>query len=210
MIHYVRPQDPDDRILNTALKTLEQGKCVTFPSETNWFVATSIDSNKGIQELYEIIGPGRSVHLDLICSSISQASKYALIPDDAYKLIKRLIPGPYIFLFESSKEMPRKIRDFQKDKKVAIRIPGTPLISRLVELVGSPLIARSVTPAMVGIETEDYFLDLFSYQIEEVLGHRLGMIIDPEFEGFDGPATLVDLSQESIEVIREGVGPFPH
>ncbi len=132
----------------------------------------------------------------------------------AYKFLRKKIPGPFTFIFMPTKDIPRCIKDYKKEKEIGIRIPKSVLCSKLISLFEKPLIITSITHSMLNdlISSVDQLIDIessiCSYQIEEALGHRLSMIIDGGVEEFLGDSTIVNFSNNDgvPEVIRHGAG----
>ncbi len=214
MISYVVSSNPDDRILQRAANFLDDGKLVAFPTDSHWSIATSPYSKSGVDLLYKMKKVDHHKHFSLLCNSISQASKYAYIPDVAYRRIRSKLPGPYTFIFTPTNDLPRYIRDYKKDKEIGIRIPKSVLVNKLVEHLKHPLITTSISSEMLPeffetekVEEEGQY-EIYSYQIEEGIGHQLAMIIDPGDFEFSGPSTIIDFSKDIYApvVLREGLG----
>lgn len=212
MIEYIIPESPDDRILNRASELMSDGGIICFPTDTNWVFATSTDSKKGVDALYSIKGAEKGKHFSMICNNISEASQYGMIYDGAFKMIRKVLPGPYTLIFEPTKELPRAIRGYRKEKEIGIRIPKSILCQKLVEANGKPIITTSITHEMLENTDAGVFLDqdsmIYSYQIEEAYGHRLKMIIDPGDFEFHGSSSVVCFATDdgTPEVIRAGAG----
>ncbi len=208
MIHYVVANNPDDRILNQIANLLTNGGVVSFPTDTNWVLAASPFSRKGVDSLYKIKAINRKKHLSLLCNNISQASKYAIISNNTFRLIKRKIPGPFTFIFNPRKDIPRTIKDYRKDGEIGIRIPDSILTQRLIDAFEGPIITTSISPEMLELPTnDDGEEEIFSYQIEDYFQHQVNCIIDPCQENPLLPSSIVDFSNDDVPVIiREGAG----
>lgn len=212
MIEYIIAENPDDRILKRASENIRAGGLICFPSDTNWVVAASACSKKGIDALYDFKGAEKGKHFSMMCNSISDASRYGTIFDHAFRLIKKVLPGPYTFIFSPTKEIPRAVRGYRKEHEIGIRIPDNTLCQRLVSMHGEPLVTSSLTHQMLKAthvgNTVDDSVPIYSYLIEEAYGHLFSMIIDPgEFEFF-GESSVVSFANDAgmPEVIREGAG----
>lgn len=206
MIHYVVAENPDERLIVQACKILAEGGIISFPTDTNWVFAANPFIAKGVDNLYKIKSIDRKRHLSLLCNNISQASKYAHISDSTYKLIKRKIPGPYTFIFNPLKAIPRAIKEYRKDKEVGIRFPNSILCQRIIETFENPIIATSICPT--SIKSYDPNQEsIYSYQIEATFGNQLEMIIDPSLEVPLLSSTIISFANDDIpEIIREGAG----
>ncbi len=210
MIAYVVSENPDNRVLDRASSSMKEGGIICFPTDTNWVLAACPFSKAGVEKLYKTKRVDRKKHLSIVCNTISQASKYAIISNLIYRSIKSNIPGPYTFIFNPTRDLPKVIKNYRGDRQIGIRIPDSTLCRRLVHAHNSPLITTTLSPSL-DEQFSDYDVEqsggLLSYQIEEVLGHQLDMILDPcDFE-INGPSSVIDFSSDYTPVVvREGVG----
>ena len=211
MVEYVIGDNPDDRILEKAKKALQDGGVISFPTDTHWVLAASPFSKKGVEEIYKIKGVDRKKHLSLLCSSISQASDYAIISNSVFKMIKRVIPGHYTFIFPPTRDLPKVIKAYERDREIGIRFPVNRFTQILLEHIDQPLITTSLIPSMLEgeefFDADNEFSEIYSYQIEDMLGNHLKMILDPNDFEIVGDSTVIDFSQDDQPVIlREGQG----
>ena len=215
MINYVIPNNPDGRILERASKSLKDGNLISFPTDTNWVIAASPYSKKGVDSLYKIKEAKIDKHFSLLCCSISQASNFANIHDPVYRKIKRCLPGPYTLIFEPTGELPRYIKSYKKTRQIGIRIPDSILCQNLLNYLSFPLLETSIGPGMlknsIELEYEEISFkhhEVYSYQIEESIGHLLDSIIDPGELEFVGESSIIDFSKDPLypTIIREGAG----
>jgi tRNA threonylcarbamoyl adenosine modification protein (Sua5/YciO/YrdC/YwlC family) len=209
MIEYVVGKNPDDRVLQRAVQALAKGDVISFPTESHWVFAASLKSKKAVDSLYRIKNMDKHKHLTLLCGSISQASEMAIISNYAFKLIKKVIPGPYTFILEPTKQLPRVIKDYGKDKEIGVRFPRNPFARRLLSFYEEPLLTTSITAETFNgtMHEGDQDMEIFSYQIDDVFGHALGMVIDPDCGDIIGEGSIIDFSKgDSPEIIREGQG----
>jgi len=213
MIHYIVGNNPDERIINKASQALLEGRIICFPTDTNWVLAASPFSKAGVENLYRVKGIDRKKHLSLLCNKISQASQYAIISNQTYRTIKRVIPGPYTFVFNPTRDIPRIIKEHRGSKEIGIRLPKSVLCSRLLENNPTPLLTTSVTLSML----QKHFFDndpnkptdsnILSYQVEDAIGNWVSMILDPCDVKFDGESTVIDFSEDDTpQILREGAG----
>ena len=209
MIEYVHAKNPDFRILEKAKKALDDGEVISFPTESHWVFAASPHSKKAVEKIYRIKHISKHKHLSLLCHSISQASEMAIISNHAFRLIKKAIPGAYTFILEPTKQLPRVIKNYEKDKEIGIRFPSNPFSCAFLEYVDYPLLSTSIT-SFTFAETAYESLEeseVYSYQIDDIFGHSLGMIIDPDCVDVMGDSTIVDFSKGDTPIIlREGKG----
>lgn len=202
MIEYIIAENPDDRILKKASELLHSGKVICFPTDTNWILACDPHSPRGVELLYRLKGEEKKKHFSLLCDSISRASELAIIDDSAFKIIKRIIPGHYTFIFEATKTSAKFLKATKVDKEIGIRFTPTHFVQELIKTHGDVLMSTNVTHQMLG---EDEGSPIYSYMLDDS-AMDISLILDPgEFE-FAGQSTIVDFTQGFPEVIREGAG----
>lgn len=204
MIEYVIEHNPDDRVLEKACAILNSGGLICAPTDTNWQVLANPYKKEAVEKLYLLKKENQSKHFSLLCSSISMASELAHINDSAFKLLKKITPGHYTFIFEATKKISKVIKATKTDKEVGIRFVPSPLIDKLIARYNEALISTNIAPHMV-----DHLGDekVYSYMIEDKLSHMIQMIIDPGEVEFIGESSILNLMDEAnFHVIREGVG----
>ncbi len=204
MIEYILDHNPDDRILKKASALMKAGGIICFPTDTHWIMATDAFSKEGVDKLYKFKGEQKTHHFSILCSSISMASQYAVIPDSSFRLINRKIPGHYTFIFEASKKMIKTLKASKTDHEIGLRFIPSHFINALIELHGEGLISTNVDEEVLGMSFE--LSELYSYQLEECLNSRVDMIIDPGEYHFVGSSTIYNLAGELPELVREGAG----
>ncbi len=209
MIEYVVDSNPDDRVLAKAIKAMQNGEVICFPTDTNWVLGADPRSKKGSDRLYEIKNVDKVKHFSLLCNNISQASVYADITDQAFRMINRKVPGAYTFIFTPTREVPRLIKDYRKGSEIGIRIPKSMLVKKLIEQNGSPIMSTSISPEMLNVDIPyEQGITLLSYQIDEKIGHLVSIIIDPGEIEFKGDSSVIDFSKDNgvPNVLRVGAG----
>ena len=196
MLIAINNQNPQMRLIRRAVEILRGGGIVIYPTDTVYGMGCDLFNKKGIERIYEIQRRDRKQPLSYICADLKDISRYARVSDDAYKIMKRLLPGPYTFVLEASRLVPKII--LPKRLTTGIRIPDNRICQALVAEMGSPVISTSV---------KDGGGELLSdpRMIEELFGKRVDMIIDGGIIAA-APSSVVSLLAEGIEVIRAGKG----
>jgi tRNA threonylcarbamoyl adenosine modification protein (Sua5/YciO/YrdC/YwlC family) len=129
----------------------------------------------------------------------------AYIDDGAFRLMKKIIPGPYTFVFEAHKKITKLLKASKTDKEVGIRFPPSHLCQKLLQTHNDVVISSHINHEM--IDMEDDGVPLYSALIEDALGNSIDLIIDPGDYQFLGPTTVIDFTSGAPEVVREGIGP---
>ena len=122
MLLKIHDQNPQKRVIHKVCELLKQGELVIFPTDTQYALSCDIFNHKGIERIFKLKGEVKP--LCFMCYDLSQLSDYALFETNAYKLMKRLFPGPYTFILKATKAVPKVL--VKNKKTVGIRIPGNP------------------------------------------------------------------------------------
>ena len=177
MIEYIIAHSPDDRVLDKACSILKSGGIVCLPTDTNWILIASPFHKDGIEKLYKIKKENGAKHFSLFCSDISMANDVALIDNQAFKLLKKTIPGHYTFIFEATKKIAKVIKATKTDKEIGIRFVPSLLVNKIIEKLEDTVISTNIPLSVLGLNPED---EVFSYMIEDCeLSHIIDLIIDP-------------------------------
>ncbi len=196
MLIAINNQNPQMRLIRRAVEILRGGGILIYPTDTVYGMGCDLFNKKGVERIYEIQRRDRKQPLSFLCADLKDISRYARVSDDAYKIMKRLLPGPYTFVLEASRLVPKII--LPKRQTTGIRVPDNRICQALVAEMGSPVISTSV---------KDGGGELLSdpRMIEELFGKRVDMIIDGGIIAA-APSSVVSLLAEGIEVIRAGKG----
>ncbi|MFQ5560305.1 MAG: L-threonylcarbamoyladenylate synthase [Nitrospinota bacterium] len=190
------PTLPCHRILEQACEVLAKGGIIVYPTDTIYGLGCSIFSEQAVRRVYKIKGRDSRNPMSIICSGLEDISKFATVPNFAFRLMKRSLPGPYTFILESSKEVPKYIRSTKKT--VGIRVPDHTLCLALVKKFGHPIITTSVNiSGEAPLNEPDIVEDSFEKDIDLLVDS--GMLTT-------GPSTVVDCSKGSPEILRHGEG----
>ncbi|MBA2406162.1 MAG: threonylcarbamoyl-AMP synthase [Bdellovibrionales bacterium] len=205
MIEYVVEHNPDDRTLKKASQILRNGGLICFPTETNWVVVADPFNKAGVDKLYKLRHVDNTKHFTVLCDSFKRAQEVSFIDDGAFRLLKKMIPGSYTFIFEANKKITKFLKASKTDKEVGIRFPPKALCLKLLEVHGEVVISSHLTHEMM--ELEDDGNPLYSALIEDYYGNQIEMIIDPgEYEFIGNHTTIIDFTSGMPEVIRQGAG----
>lgn len=205
MIEYVVPQNPDDRVLNKAFKILEEGGLVCLPTDTNWVAACDPFSKKGLDSLYRLKKAPQSKHFSVLCSNISMASEIASVDNRTFKVIKSLAPGHYTFILNAKKKIIKSVKASKSDHEVGVRIPPDTFVRVFLEKYGKILLSTHITHSLLGLQDES--IEIYSFLIDDNLGHMIPLTLDPGEFNFVGESTVIDMTDpDHMVVLREGAG----
>jgi tRNA threonylcarbamoyl adenosine modification protein (Sua5/YciO/YrdC/YwlC family) len=196
MLVAINNQNPQMRLIRKAVEILRGGGIVIYPTDTVYGMGCDLFNKKGIERIYEIQRRDRKQPLSFICADLKDISHYAQVSDNAYKIMKRLLPGPYTFILDASRAVPKII--LPKRQTTGIRVPDNRICQALLAEMGSPVISTSVKDGEGELLSDPRI-------IEELFGKRVDMIIDGGIIAA-APSSVVSLLAEGIEVIRAGKG----
>lgn len=198
----IHPLNPEMRKINRVVQCLRDGGLIIYPTDTVYGLGCDLMNRRAIERLCHVrqIKPEK-LNLSFICHDISEVAKYVKRLDTpVFKIMKKVLPGPYTFIFESSSAVP-KILGVNK-KTVGIRVPNHHIPLTLVQELGNPLINASIKSEDA---VQEYTTD--PEEIHQQYLHQVDMVIDAG-SGGNIPSTILDCTGEEVEVVREGLGPI--
>jgi tRNA threonylcarbamoyl adenosine modification protein (Sua5/YciO/YrdC/YwlC family) len=187
---------PRERLLQQVAEKLRDGSLAVVPTDTNYAAVCSIDSKRGIQRLYSLKTGKKQKQFTLFCADLTDISRYAVVGNQAYRLMKSLLPGPYTFILRASRQVPKMV--MTRRRTVGIRVPDRPACQALITCLGTAVLgvsARGEQGQVIGTaqSLERYYHHLVDYVFD-------AGDIDSE------SSTIIDLTQSPPEVLREGKG----
>ena len=194
----VHPEQPQARLLKQAVDILHQGGVVALPTDSSYALVCHLDDKAAVDALRRIRGVDERHHLTLLCRDLSELANYARVDNRQYRLLKQATPGPFTFILEATKEVPRRVSHPSR-RTIGLRVPDHRVAQALLELMGQPLLATTLI-----LPDQDEPLN-DPYEIREALQKRIQAVVDAGACPMQ-PTTVIDLSQGEAEVIRQGRG----
>ena len=191
------PRHPEPRKLARAVQSLRSGECIAYPTDTVYGLGCAMSQKRAVDALYEMKRMRREQPLALVVPDLSGISRFAVMQDPHYRFIKHLVPGPYVFILEATREVPKIL--MMKRKTIGIRVPDHPVPIELARELGEPLIS---TTASHEAEGEDPIQDP---DIIDERFPRLSMVLDAGF-GDVHTSTVIDLTAAEPRLVRAGAG----
>jgi tRNA threonylcarbamoyl adenosine modification protein (Sua5/YciO/YrdC/YwlC family) len=195
MLIEVNPNSPEPRKIRRAVDALEAGKIIGYPTDTVYGLGCDLFNKKAVDRLYLLKGMPKAQQLAFVCRNLAEITTYAVVNDYEYRILKEYLPGPYCFILNATREVPKIVQSPRKH--VGIRIPNHPVALALVEELGRPII--SSTAARPGnaphVDPREIELDF----------PGLELVLDGG-PGGEQPTTVVDLTSSTPKVVREGAG----
>lgn len=186
---------PEPRKIRRAVEALLDGEVIAYPTDTVYGLGCDLFNKKAVDRLYQIKGMPRSQQLAFVCRDLAEIATYAVVHDREYRVLKACLPGPYCFILNATREVPRIVQTPRKH--VGVRVPNHAVARALVAELGHPII--SSTAARPGAEPH---VDPSEIDVDFP---GLALILDGG-PGGPLPTTVVDLTEPSPRVIREGAG----
>ena len=194
----VHPDNPHPRLLKQAVALLEKGGVLAVPTDSSYALVCHLDDKAAADQLRLIRGVDDKHHLTLLCRDLSELANYARVDNAQFRLVKAATPGPYTFILEASKEVPRRLSHPSR-KTIGLRVPEHKTLQDLLALLGAPLLATTLIPPGETDALND------AQDIRERFEHQLAGVIDAGACALE-PTTVVDLSNGDIELVRQGGG----
>lgn len=187
---------PKERLLQQLVEQFSAGSLAVVPTDTNYAAVCSIDSKRGIQRLYSLKTGKKQHQFTLFCTDLTDISRYAVVDNQAYRLMKSLIPGPYTFILSASRQVPKMV--MTRRRTVGIRVPDRPACQALITRLGT---------ALLGVSARDEQGQVIGTM--DGLDHHYHHLVDYLFDAGDiysESSTIIDLTKSPPELIREGKG----
>lgn len=198
----LHPETPHAKRIFELADKVRDGAVVLLPTDSQYALACDYRNKKGIERIREIRKLDSDDHLSILCDSLSGIAKFAHISDSNFKLIKRLIPGPYTLILPATKEVP-KLLVHPKKKTVGIRVPDYPICEELVAELGNPMLAITAKkPSMTNGDLEKFDREPFLREFEK----STDVIIDNQQDLPARETTIIDMTEEIPRVLRAGLG----
>ena len=194
----IHPENPQVRLVRQAVQIIRDGGVVVFPTDSSYAIGCSLGNTSAMERIQRIRRVDNKHNFTLICRDLSEISTYAIVDNINYRLIKSLTPGPYTFILQATREVPRRLQN-PKRKTVGVRLPEHIVTQTLLQELNEPLMSSTLI-----LPGEDLPM-IDPYQIRLSLEHQVDLIIDGGFCGHE-PTTVVDLMEARPQVLREGKG----
>ena len=197
MILEINPKHPEPRKIKQVVEVLLNGGIIAYPTDTYYGIGCDLFNKATIEKIYQLKRRSPVDPFSFICSDLKNISEYAQVTNYAYKNMKRLLPGPYTFVLEGSRLVPKIM--LTKRHTLGIRVPDNAICLAIIEELGHPVINTSATNP----ETKEILST--PQEIKEKLGHAVDLIIDGG--AVPGkPSSVISLIGDTPEILREGSG----
>ena len=190
MLLSLNPDNPQKRLISKVVQVLDQGGLIIYPTDTFYGIGCDLFNKKSIKQIYQLKRRPLTKPFSFVCANLKDISLYAQVSNNAYRIMKRSLPGPYTFVLEGTRLVPKLM--LTKRRTVGIRVPDNKICLAIVKSLGRPIISTSVN-----LDEPSVIHDTYSSLVEIVID---GGVISHE------PSTVVSLIDDNPEVIRKGKG----
>jgi tRNA threonylcarbamoyl adenosine modification protein (Sua5/YciO/YrdC/YwlC family) len=192
------PDNPQLRLLKQAVQLLNQGSVLAVPTDSSYALVCHLDDKNAVDQLRRIRGIDEKHHLTVLCRDLSELANYAKVDNRQFRAIKQATPGPFTFILEATKEIPRRVSHPQR-KTIGLRVPDHKVLQALLATHGAPLLAATLIMPGEELPLND------PEEIRERLEHQVGAVIDAGACS-RAPTTVIDMGGDEPVVIRQGQG----
>lgn len=200
MLIKIYPENPNEKVIQQVVDVLKKGGIIIYPTDTVYGMGCDISNSKAIDKICKIRGiKPEKANFSFICYDLSHISDFTRqIDNETYRVIKKALPGPFTFIFNANKNVPKLLSS--NKKTVGIRVPDNAIAREIVKMLGNPIISTS-------IHDDD---EIIEYSTDPELIHEkyediVDLVIDGGY-GDNEPSTIIDCSEGNFEILRQGKG----
>ena len=194
----IHPETPQARLIQQAVGIIQRGGVVVYPTDSAYALGCRLGDKKAMERIRRIRTLREDHNFTLVCRDLSELGIYARVDNTTYRLLRHSTPGPYTFVLEATREVPRRLVQ-PKRKTIGLRVPDHPIPQALLEALDEPLIS-----ATLALPQDEYPL-IDPYDIRDRLEHEVDLVIDGGFCGLEA-TSVIDLTEATPRILRVGVG----
>lgn len=196
----IHPDNPQHRLIQQAVEIVRKGGIIVYPTDSAYALGCHIGDKDALERIRTLRKLDKDHNFTLMCRDLSELATYARVNNQAFRLLKNHTPGAYTFILEATADVPRRLMH-PKRKTIGLRVPDNRIALALLEELGEPLMTSSLL-----LPGEEYPMT-DPYDIRDSLQHHVDLVIDGGYCGLE-PTTVIDLSDETPQLIRQGKGDF--
>ena len=194
----IHPQNPQPRLIKQAVEIVHRGGVIAYPTDSSYALGCHIGDKSAMEKIRRIRRVDANHNFTLVCPNLADLSLYAKVDNTSFRLMKRVMPGPYTFILKASREVPRRLQH-PKRKTIGLRVPDNPIATALMEMLGEPLMSSTLIPPGAEFPVAD------AEDIDPQIANQLDLIIDGGHCGVE-PTTVVNMEERVPVVTRAGCG----
>ncbi len=194
----IHPQNPQPRLIQQVVEVIHRGGVIAYPTDSSYALGCHIGDKQAMEKIRRIRQVSSNHNFTLVCPNLADLSLYAKVDNTSFRLMKRVMPGPYTFILKASREVPRRLQH-PKRKTIGLRVPDNNIANALMETLGEPLMSSTLIPPGADFPIAD------AEDIEPQIANQLDMIVDGGHCGVE-PTTVVNMEERVPVVTRAGCG----
>ncbi len=194
----IHSDNPQKRLIQQAVEIINKGGVVIYPTDSSYAIGCHLDDKKAVDKIRMIRQLNKEHNFTLVCRDLSEIAQYAVVDNINYRLMKTLTPGPYTFILQASRDVPKRLQN-PKRKTIGVRVPDNEVCAALLEELGQPLMSSTLILPNEDLPMTD------PHEIRVTLENVVDLIIDGGYSGHE-PTTVINLVDGTPEVLRQGLG----
>lgn len=194
----IHPDNPQARLIKQAAEIIRGGGLAIIPTDCAYALACQLEDKRALERVKQIRQLSDKHNFTLICRDLAEIGTYGRVDNTAYRLLKTHTPGAFTFILDGTRDVPRRLMN-PKKRTIGIRVPANNIVSALLEELGEPILSTSLIMPGDDMPLSD------PYEIRQMLEHAVDLVIDGGYCGIEA-TTVVDMTGETYEIIRQGVG----
>ena len=194
----IHPANPQQRLVAEVVAAIRNGGLIAYPTDSSFALGCHIGDKRAMDRIRRIRQTDKTHNFTLVCKDLSEISLFAKVENWAYRLIKSLTPGPYTFILQATREVPKRLQNPRR-RTIGIRVPDHAIVQSMLQSLGEPIMSSTLLLPGDDLPLTDV------HEIEERIGKDVDVIVDGGSTGIE-PTTVIDLSGDNIEILRKGLG----
>jgi len=194
----IHPTDPQPRRIAEVVAAIRHGSLIAYPTDSSGAFGCHIGDKRAMDRIRRIRQTDKNHNFTLVCSDLSEISLYARVDNWAYRLLKSMTPGPYTFILQATREVPKRLQNPRR-QTIGLRVPDNAIVKAMLGALGEPIMSSTLQLPGDDIPMSD------AAEIEERIGHAIELIVDAGPMGIE-PTSVVDLSSGTAKILRVGRG----
>jgi len=192
----IHPDNPQSRLIKYVAGKITSGAIFVFPTDSGFSIGSALENKSGVEKVRRIRNLSKRHDFTLMLHSLSQIGEFAKLDNDAFRVLKRTLPGQFTYILEATREVPNRLVH-PKKKTIGVRIPNKSLIKNLIEELGEPIMCVSlIIDGVEFVNTQD---------VIDRLHNKVDIVIDSGF-CLSTPTTVIDFTRNPYEIVRYGAG----
>ncbi len=194
----IHAESPQDRLIKQSVEVIRKGGVIIYPTDSSYALGCRLGDKSALDRIRRIRRLDDKHNFTLMCRDLSDLGTFAKVNSSAFRLLKAYTPGPYTFILDATREVPRMLMH-PKRRTIGLRVPEHPITQALLAELGEPLMSVSLILPDAEVPLSD------PYEIRELLEHQVDLIIDGGYGGIEA-STVVSFVNDEPEILREGCG----